>query len=455
MGATVLVTGPRRAGVTSLLVRLRERMPGVRFVEAPQPGADPAAVVFVVSAVAPVTASDCALAARMTGCTDAVIAVVAKVDDHRAWREVLDVSRRRLAAEVPRFGSVPWVGAAPAPRLGAPRVDDVVDLVSAALDDPGLARRNTLRGWEARIGVAVEALRSGAVQRQAQVDVLTARRDEAVRARRLAASQRALAARAAIQRTRLELTFAARDRCAALRTRLLDAVADAPRAAVGGVAEHARRQCAQLVAEVDDLISVRLRELAGEFAVPAIPGPDAVPAPRIADPPVRVRHLEARLTTVLGAGFGFGAGLVLARFLSGLVPGHTVAGSLAGAVVGLSLTLWVVGARAVLQQRAALHQWVVEATTAARAALEERIAIRLLAAESALASARLTADSSEDAAAAARIAGWEAELAGLARTAARTDALAHRCEPALGRALTAVRHGLRIAKPGRTLVTER
>ena len=59
----VLVTGPWLAGTTSVAAALRRRLPELAFVEATElaGGEAPLAVVFVVSAVAPVTASDCAL----------------------------------------------------------------------------------------------------------------------------------------------------------------------------------------------------------------------------------------------------------------------------------------------------------------------------------------------------------------------------------------------------------
>ncbi|MCV7130033.1 hypothetical protein [Mycolicibacterium vanbaalenii] len=121
---TVLVAGPPRAGVSGVVAELRRRMPSHRFVEAGETGAPqrPAVVVFVVSAVAPITRSDCVLADRVAASTDAVVAVLAKIDDHRDWTAVLEANRECLAGHAGRFGRVPWVGAAAAPRLGEPRM---------------------------------------------------------------------------------------------------------------------------------------------------------------------------------------------------------------------------------------------------------------------------------------------------------------------------------------------
>ena len=101
----VLVTGPWLAGATSLIAALRERLPEHEFVETEDigPADAPAAVVFVVSAVAPITESDCALIDLAARHTDLVIGAVSKIDVHRGWRDVLAEDRSRLAAHASRF----------------------------------------------------------------------------------------------------------------------------------------------------------------------------------------------------------------------------------------------------------------------------------------------------------------------------------------------------------------
>ena len=118
----VLVTGPWLAGATGLIAALRDRLPEHEFVEAEdiRPADAPAAVVFVVSAVAPITESDCALIDLAAQHTDLVIGAVSKIDVHRNWRDVLAEDRSRLAAHAERYRDVPWVGVAAAPDLGEP-----------------------------------------------------------------------------------------------------------------------------------------------------------------------------------------------------------------------------------------------------------------------------------------------------------------------------------------------
>ena len=104
-GNVVLVAGPRLAGTTGVLEALRERITGTEFAESDDLGhaCAPVAVVFVVSAAARLTESDCALLDAAAAHTDLVVCAVSKVDLHRRWRETLDRNRALLAAHRPRY----------------------------------------------------------------------------------------------------------------------------------------------------------------------------------------------------------------------------------------------------------------------------------------------------------------------------------------------------------------
>ena len=94
----VLVTGPWLAGVSGVVAALSERLPEHRFIESTDltAGEAPTAVVFVVSAAAALTESDCTLLDAATAETDAVIGVVSKIDVHRNWDDVLATNREVL-----------------------------------------------------------------------------------------------------------------------------------------------------------------------------------------------------------------------------------------------------------------------------------------------------------------------------------------------------------------------
>ena len=145
---------------------------------------------------------------------------------------------------------------------------------------------------------------------------------------------------------------------------------------------------------------------------------------------------------VLGAGFGLGVAVAVSRLLAGAAPRLAVAGLLVGAVVGLLLAVWVVGTRALLHDRAVLDRWVGEITTTLRSAVEQLVATRVLAAETALTTELAAREETEAAAAAEKIAVMDAELREHAVATARAAAQRDRRIPPLRQALLAVRADL-------------
>jgi hypothetical protein len=122
------------------------------------------------------------------------------------------------------------------------------------------------------------------------------------------------------------------------------------------------------------------------------------------------RRVENQLMVVLGAGFGLGVALASGRLLSSVAEGLDVMGPVLGALLGLAVTVWVVGVRGLLHTRAALDRWVVEAGAAARFSGEARVAARLLAAEAALATASAEREQISAAQTAMLIAAIDAEI---------------------------------------------
>lgn len=443
----VLVTGPWLAGTTSVAAALRERMPEHTFVEAEEIGqADaPAAVVFVVSAVSPLTESDCQLVELVARNTDLVVGVVSKIDTHRDWREVLAADRRVLADRSPRYAHVPWVGAAAAPDLGEPRVDELVGVLRQRLADPELRRRNRLRAWETRLESVIGQYRADGdgAHRRARVATLHTTRDDVVRNRRVSKSERNIALRSQIQQARVQLGYFARNRCTSVRAELAEDASTLGRRALGGFESQVRERAAEVVAEVDDGITAHLTDVASQLGLTAPPSPETPPpVPQIASPRLKSRWLETQLTMILGAGFGLGVALAVTRLFTGLAPGLTVAGLVAGGLVGLVLTVWVVGIRGVLQDRAVLDRWLTDVMATVKSAVEERVATRVLAAEGALTSESAAVDEREAAATSKRVAEIDAELREHAVETARAAAERDRRLPSLQRALDAVRADL-------------
>ncbi|MGV9803672.1 hypothetical protein ACWDTP_37060 [Mycobacterium sp. NPDC003449] len=442
----VLVTGPWLAGATSVLAMLRERMPGHTFVESTDLVSDdaPMAVVFVVSASAVLTESDCALVDLASRYTDLVVGVLSKIDAHRGWREVRDADAAMLAERAARYRGMPWVGVAAAPDLGEPQLDDLVDLLKERLADPETVRRNRLRAWESRLESVLDRYRadgSGA-DRKARVDALRERRDEVNRARRLARTERSIALRSQIQQARVQLGYFARNRCNSVRTELQEDVAGIGRRRIAAFETYARQRTDEVVGEVDEGVGKHLGDVAAEMGLRAPPAAPPPPVPDIAAPALKSRTLETRLMMVIGVGFGLGVALAVSRLLVSAAPQLAVAGLVVGAVVGLLLAGWVVSTRGLLHDRAVLDRWVTETTTTLRSAVEELVATRVLAAETALTTDLAARDEAEGAAAAEKIAEIDAELREHAVATARAAAQRDRRTPPLRRALDTVRADL-------------
>jgi hypothetical protein len=200
-----------------------------------------------------------------------------------------------------------------------------------------------------------------------------------------------------------------------------------------------RKRAGEVFDEVDEGITTHLDDVATELGLSAPEPAPAAPQPDLSDPPLKSRRLETQLTTVVGAGFGLGVALAVTRLFAGLGPGLTIAGLVAGGVVGLVLTVWVVGIRGLLQDRAVLDRWVSDVTATVRAATEERVATRVLAAETALTSDLAARDEMESATAADRVAEIDAELREHAIATAKAAVVRDRRLPPLQKAVDAVR----------------
>jgi hypothetical protein len=442
----VLVTGPWLAGATGLITALRDRLPDVEFVESEEiRSADaPAAVVFVVSAVAPITESDCALVDLAAQHTDLVISAVSKIDVHRDWRDVLAEDRSRLAAHAERYRDVPWVGVAAAPDLGEPNVEEIVELLRSPLDDADVKRRNRLRAWESRLQTVIwRHDKDGAGgDRQARVTALRERRDEVLRNRRVSKSERTIALRSQIQQARVQLAYFARNRCTSVRSELQEDASAMTRRRLPEFEAYVGTRVSEVVSEVEAGITRHLSDVATELELTAPEPPPPPTPPAVSPPPLKSRRLETRLMMVLGAGFGLGVALGISRLFAGVAPGLTIAGLVAGGVVGLLLTVWVVGMRGVLSDRSVLDRWITEVTGTVQSAVEERVATRVLAAEATLTAEVAHRDEADAGAAAGQVDEIDAELREHAIVTARAAALRDRRLPPLQKALETVRSQL-------------
>ncbi len=442
----VLVTGPWLAGVSAVAAALGEHLPEYTVYEPDELRADeaPTAVVFVVSAAAGLTGSDCALIDAAAAHTDVVIAAVSKIDVHRQWRDLMAVDRDTLAAHASRYQRVQWVGVAAAPQRGKRQVDDLVAAVRHELADPHIARRNQLRGWESRLRALVDRYERDAegTGRRARAAALRAQRSTALRQRRFSKSERTIGLRSQLQQARVQLSYFARNRCGSVRNELQEDVTALTRRTLPRFEPYARRRVDEVVMEVEEGCSKHLADVAQVCGLTGCAQPASpAPLPRI-EPPgpsLQSRRLETRLMMLLGVGFGLGVALTLTRLLADLTPGLTAAGVIACVAIGLALAVWVVSTRGLLHDRAVLDRWVGEATSSLRAAVEQLVATRVLTAESALSSALGQLDETDAARVADEVNALDRELREHAVADARAAALRDREMPALQAALNRVR----------------
>ena len=439
----VLVTGPWLAGASGVIAALRNRLPEHEFVEAEdiEPANAPAAVVFVVSAVAPITESDCALVDFAAQHTDLVIGAVSKIDVHRSWREVLAENRSRLAAHAPRYGDVPWVGVAAAPDLGEQNVDELVELLRSRLDEADLKRRNRLRAWESRLqAVIARHDKDGAgADRQARVAALRERREAMLRDRRVSKSERTIALRSQIQQARVQLAYFARNRCTSVRSELQEDASSMTRRKLPEFETYVGTRVDEVVSEVEAGVTRHLGDMATELGLAPPETPPPLSPPTFAPPPLKSRRLETRLMMVLGAGFGLGVALGVSRLFAGLAPGLTIAGLVAGGLVGLLVTVWVVSMRGLLNDRTMLDRWVGVVIGLLQGTVEERVATRVLDAEASLTADLARRDEESVETVAAQVAEIDAELREHAVATSRAAAVRDRRLPPLQKALDTVR----------------
>jgi len=440
----VLVAGPWLAGSSSLAAALRTRLPDRVFVDAATLGEHdaPAAVIFVASAVAPLTGSDCALLDTAAVGTDLVIGAVSKIDVHRDWPVVLAADREAVAAHDPRYADMTWVGVAAAPRRSEPQLDELVDALELGLAHRQLARRNRLRLWQSRLRHAVRGYENGGLGSEARMTALRQERSEVVRRHRLAKSERTISLRSRIAQARVQLAYFARSRCASVRGELAEDAATLVRRRIPAFEEYVARRVDDVLAEVHEGVSEQLADLAAEFGL-TVPADEPPPEPPpLTRPPLTGDHLETRLMMLLGAVLGVGVALTLSRLFADMARAYTVAGVASGGAAGLTVAVWVFGLRRTLRDRAVLDRWMADVVSELRPALEQHVTTSVLHAESALMTEQARRHDAESATAADRVGRIDDQLREHAAAAAAAAAGRERELPSLQRALEAVNREL-------------
>jgi hypothetical protein len=326
--------------------------------------------------------------------------------------------------------------------------------------DSDVARRNRLRAWESRLQTVAQRLDRDAegIGRRARVDAMREERSAALRQRRQSKSERTIKLRGQIQQARVQLTYFARNRCAAVRGELQEDVAGMSRRNMAGFDAYVRNRAAEVVAEVSDGTAAQLADVAQVMDLPVeLPALEALPTVEVPSPPLKSRRQETWLMLLLGAGFGLGVALTLSRLFAGLArglnPPLVIAGAVACVLIGLAVTLAVVNIRGLLRDRALLDRWAGDVTSSLQSVVEELVATRVLAADSVLSSALTARDEAENTEVGERVSVIDSELREHAIATARAAAVRDREMPTVRAALEAVRAEL--GEPGSPTTKDR
>lgn len=402
----IAVIGPKQAGVKALVATLRQQRDnyGIEcdIVEAADlaVGQAPKVMLFVVSACASITESECALLHSAAHATDGVLAVVSKIDIHRTWRAVLDTNRAVLARYAPRYATTQWLGVAAAPELGCSNmaqqsIDELGYAVVSLLRNDALDRRNRLRANETHLlALRRQLYRNPGCDdddsswRQHLIR-LGKQRDAVLRHTGMIRTHRTNAVRHQMHQVRAQLLYRVRSRCITTRGELRDTAAQTGLRELNGFSHTVQCRVNDIMGEIEHATTQCIAAMASELALPwsemaALPALSM----DVAAPSIHSRRLETQMMAVLGMGFGVGAAtwvsLIMGRLLGGIHAGSPVLSVLAGAGAGAVLAMWVVRARYLLRNQALCDRWITEVIDQLRVQLEQWVTAQLLAAQTTL-----------------------------------------------------------------------
>ncbi|MCR3720516.1 MULTISPECIES: dynamin family protein [Prauserella salsuginis group] len=377
--------------------------------------ANATALLFVVDASAPFTSSELRFLTEMSDRVETVLFALAKTDQFRGWREILEADRKLLAEHAPRFAEAVFHPvsarmfemAAKAPNEQAAatlREKSGIAELQGSLQETlvgraaMLAEANTMRS----LATALSERHANAVADQRaltsgedEAAALRARRDELTAARRSSTRGWQLKLRGEIQRARSDLTHESarrmRDAQARFRQEIdgarrqdlkdlpaqVDAVLQASSQHISGMLAHRLNQVADAtLAELfseEELAVIRSQFLRG-----------VTPPVELRPPDKRPSSAEDKLLVFMGLTSGAGAAKLAAAPLAGFALFNPIVLP-ATVVVGLGAGWWVGRTRRHSADKQHTKQWLVESIADARSTLDQLVSEQLIEAEQQLA----------------------------------------------------------------------
>ncbi|WP_410587543.1 dynamin family protein [Amycolatopsis sp. lyj-23] len=409
----VEVTGP---------VPLLERLslvdtPGVGGLDslhgelAKEAAAGATALLFVVDASAPFTATELQFLRDVGERVETVVFALTKVDMFRGWREVMEADKRLLREHAPRFADAVFhpvsarmfetAAKAPNEQLAAMlREKSGVAAIQTALQEllvgrsAMLGEANTLRALSTALGelkAKLQAESRALSAGEAEAEQLRERRDQLQAERRTSTRGWQLKLRGEVQRTRVEIGHESARQMRDAQThfrQLIDAAKRDELAALPQQVDIALQTTSQRISmllsqRLNQVTNVSLSELFSPAELDVIRaqfaragGPPVVLRPPDKKPPTA----EDKLLVFMGISGGVGAGKVAALPLAGVAILNPVVLP-ATIIIGLGAGWWMARTRKHAADKQHMKQWLVEAIADARSTLDQLVAEQLIEAE--------------------------------------------------------------------------
>ncbi|GAA4611037.1 dynamin family protein [Saccharopolyspora hordei] len=414
---------PRYVRITAPLEALTEvsvvDTPGVGGLEevhgelAMEAASAATALLFVVDASAPFTRGELEFLQKASERVETVVFALAKTDQFRGWRQVLDEDRKLLAEHAPRFAEVPIFPvsarlqemAGKAPNEQAAQLlrekSGIAELRSELERLIGgrsrmLGEANTMRALSTVLGelvVRLEGEKRALTVGEDEAESLRARRDELTASRRSSTRGWQVKLRGEVQRTRVEtsheVTRQVRDVQnwfrRAIDTADRQQLAELPRQVDVALQMASTRIAASLSERLTTVAEQTLAELfsAEELDVIRSQFARGVQAPIALRPPDRrPPTAEDKLLVFMGVSGGLGVGRAAAMPLAGLgIAALNPVVLPVTIVLGLGAGWWMARTRKHAADKQHMKQWLTEAIADARSALDQLVAEQLIEAE--------------------------------------------------------------------------
>jgi GTPase SAR1 family protein len=373
------------------------------------------ALLFVVDASAPFTRGELEFLQKVGERVETVVFALAKTDQHRGWRQVLEANRKLLTEHAPRFADVPifpvsarlqeMAGKAPSAQAADMlREKSGITELRTELErliggrSAMLGEANTMRALSTVLGELVaklEAEKRALTVGEDEAESLRARRDELSTARRSSTRGWQVKLRGEIQRTRVETSHEVTRQVREVQNwfrRAIDSadrdqLAELPRQVDVALQMASTRVASMLSGRLAMVAEQSLKELfsAEELDVIRSQFARGVQAPIALRPPdKRPPTAEDKLLVVMGVSGGLGVGRAAASAMPlagfGLAALNPVVLPVT-IVLGLGAGWWMARTRKHAADKQHLKQWLTDAIADARSALDQLVAEQLIEAE--------------------------------------------------------------------------